>query len=780
MSRRSLATAVWLLGLAVCGWVVAQARFTADMAAFLPALPTPLQRLLADQLRDGVAARLILIGIGGAPREELAAASRALAPRLAADPAFAYVANGDASLARADRELLFAYRYVLSPGVRSGSFDAAGLAAALARDYEALGSAAGPLVRRYLPSDPTGEFLRLLGTLEGQGRPATQMGVWMSRDGRYAIALAQTRAPGFDLDAQARNLAAIERAFAAARTESGAARATLAVTGPAVFAVQSRVAIQRDAERLSALAAALVAALLLAVYRSPRLVLLAFVPVGTGVLAGIAAVAGWFGTVHGITLGFGITLIGEAVDYAIYLLSHRSTHETPAASLDRIWPTLRLGMLISAASFCVMLFSGFPGLAQLGLLSVVGLVAALAVTRWLLPHYVARGDAPTGVGVVHRLVPEWRGYTGVRWAVFAAVFAASGAVISARQPIWDDDLGRLNPVSAADQALDQRLRSELGAPDVRLLAVVARPDEEAALQAAEQLGAPLGQLVDEKLISGFDSPAAYLPSRRTQTERLSALPDEARLRADLDEVVARSPFQPGLFTPFVRDVVAARAAPPLDRERLRGTGLGVKVDALLVHRGDAWYALLPLRGVTDPSAVAQRVAALKAQGVELLDLRVESERLLRTYRERALSVWAAGLALIVAVLVVHLRSAARALRVLAPIAAAVAATCACLLAGGAKLTLFHLVALLLVVGVGSNYALFFDRAAASAAERRRTAFSVLLCAATTTLAFGLLALSRTPVLGMIGTTVAIGAVASLVLSALIARPPIGGEREPVC
>ena len=43
-------------------------------------------------------------------------------------------------------------------------------------------------------------------------------------------------------------------------------------------------------------------------------------PVATGVLAGIAAVSLGFGQVHGMTLGFGTTLIGEAVDYAIYYL----------------------------------------------------------------------------------------------------------------------------------------------------------------------------------------------------------------------------------------------------------------------------------------------------------------------------------------------------------------------------------------------------------------------------------------------------------------------------
>ena len=49
------------------------------------------------------------------------------------------------------------------------------------------------------------------------------------------------------------------------------------------------------------------------------------------------------------------------------------------------WPTIRLGMLTSVVGFVTLLFSRFPGLAQLGLYSVSGLVVAAGVTRFVLP-----------------------------------------------------------------------------------------------------------------------------------------------------------------------------------------------------------------------------------------------------------------------------------------------------------------------------------------------------------------------------------------------------------
>jgi len=775
---RRLPLAVWLVLVAAGAWVAANARYTADMSAFLPDAATPLQRLLVAELREGVTSRLILIGIEGAPAERLAAASRALAKRLEGRPEFAYLANGEARLAAAERDFLFANRYLLSPGVDAQRFAPAALAAALERGYEALASPAGPLVRRTLPADPTGEFLRLAATFEAEARPATVAGVWMSRDERTALALVQTAAAGFDLDAQQANLALIEQAFAAARAEAGAADAVLRLTGPAVFAVSSRDTIRGDVERLSVLAAALVAGLLLAVFRSFAVVAAAFVPVATGILAGIAAVALGFGPVHGITLGFGVTLIGEAVDYSIYFFGQQRPGEPPERALADMWPTLRLGTIVSVASYCAMLLSGFAGLAQLGAFSVVGLVAAAATTRWVLPALAGRGVAsPRGVAIV-RALPRWRIGTGPRLAALLLVTGTAALIVARHDRIWDDDLARLNPITDAERALDQRLREGLGAPDARWLLLVSAPSEEQALEACEALEAPLAGLVGEKALAGFDSPARVLPSRRTQLARREALPDEARLRENLRQVVAVSPFRPGMFDPFVRDVAAAKAAPPLDRARLRGTAFALKVDSLLVQRDGRWYAFLPLRGVADPAALADRVATLGVGDTALLDIRLESAALLGAYRERTLVLWGLGLGLIVAVLLFHLRAATRMLRVVVPIAAAVAATVAILLAAGDKLTLFHLVAALLVVGIGSNYALFFEREPADEAGRRATAFAVMVCAATTILVFALLASSHAPVLRMIGSTVAIGASLSLLFSAFVARPPGGGR--PVC
>ncbi|HYJ18286.1 MAG TPA: hypothetical protein VEW72_03850, partial [Burkholderiales bacterium] len=132
-------------------------------------------------------------------------------------------------------------------------------------------------------------------------------------------------------------------------------------------------------------------------------------------------------------------------------------------------------------------------------------------------------------------------------------------------------------------------------------------------------------------------------------------------------------------------------------------------------------------------------------------------------------------AAIIVLLLVALRSPARVWDVLAPLAAAVLVTVAFLLAVNTRLNLFHLVALLLVVGVGSNYSLFFERGSTQAADSDRIYTSVFLCNLSTVIGFGVLGFAGTPVLRAIGGTVAIGALLSLVFAAvLVARPRATG------
>ena len=109
----------------------------------------------------------------------------------------------------------------------------------------------------------------------------------------------------------------------------------------------------------------------------------------------LAASLGVTMTACNMTLGFGTTLIGEAVDYAIYYLI-QSRGAGAGHWRRESWPTVRLGLFTSLIGFAALVFTGFPGLAQLGVFSIAGLAAAAATTRFVFPVLVPGGAPGSG------------------------------------------------------------------------------------------------------------------------------------------------------------------------------------------------------------------------------------------------------------------------------------------------------------------------------------------------------------------------------------------------
>lgn len=793
MSRGRSAIALWLAFILACAIIISRSQFTTDLSAFLPRSPTPEQQLLLEQISDGLASRLILVGIEGVDAATRASLSKQIAQRLRVDPAFVSINNGEPVSAERDHDFLFNHRYLLSPAVNPAHFSADGLHAALSDSIDLLASPAGLLVKSLLPRDPSGEMVQLLDQLNSGSRPQMFDGAWASRDGARALLLIQTRASGSDIDAQQIAMAAIRHAFAAASGANTAAR--LLMTGPGVFSVSSRDTIKDQVSRLSIISVIIIATLLLLIYRSFSALTLGFLPVISGALAGVAAVSLGFGAVHGITLGFGTALIGEAVDYSIYLFV-QSEQEGPDQNrseqqnwIKRFWPTIRLGVLTSIFGFASLLLSGFPGLAQLGLYSIAGLVAAATVTRFVLPHLLPanfRIHDVSAIGLVlSRLVQR---AAALRWPAALLLLMAGAVLVGHRASLWNESISSLSPVSQADVALDASLRADMGAPDVGYLVVVSGASQEAVLRSAEQVAAVLQTQVEQGELAAFESPSRYLPSIAMQRARRASLPDDTTLKARLAQAVQGLPVRAQLFTPFLADVAAARNQPLLQASDLEQTSMAMAVDALLIHRDQHWSALMPLTAAKDASINAGRIrAALSATGlpdVLFVDMKAESDRLYSGYLHEAILLSLGGLLAIVGLLLWVFRSPMRVLRILAPLAAAVITVTAGLAVFGQQLIILHLVGLMLVVAVGSNYALFFDKADHPAPPEEetmaqsnltaghispRTLASMLFANLTTVVGFGLLAFSNVSILQAMGTTVAPGVILALIYSAIFAR-----------
>lgn len=762
MRGRGVPILAALAAAALVTWLAfSRADLRTDMADFLPAGQTESARFMLRELRSGTAASLVLIGIEGAPPAELARISAAMAAGLEASGLFALVANGKRSLDGPAEQFLFRHRYLLVP--QSDAFSAPALRASFERLLTQLRSSASPLATRIGLADPTGAFLELGRVWAGESQIRLMDGVWFAPDRDRALLVARTLAGGMNIAAQDRAAEAVAAAFAAATP----GQARLLAAGPAVFARDAASAIRGDVERLSIFSSLLVAGLLLWRFRSPWALAAVAVPVVLSIALAVLAVQLAFGFVHGIALGFGMTMLGVTIDYPVLLIGHRKLGEAPAGTLARIGPAFRLAVATAAIGLTGMASSGFPGLSQLGLFSVVGVLGAAAATWWLLPRLVAAADlAPVSAGTSLLRVERLR--AGRLWAL-APVLAACAYLAAVGGPRRETDLEAMSPVPQASRDLDQQLRAGLGAPDVAQIAIVRDDSVEAVLQRQEALTPALDRLRAEGALAGAEYAARLLPSVATQRARQAALPDADTLYAAVTEARAGLPFRPAAFDALAADVATQRRAAPLIPADLSAPALAARLEPLLFERDGAWFGPVAFQGVRDASRLAAVLAG--AEGVTLVDMRAEANGIVSGYTGQAWRWLGYGALAVLAALLIGLRDPRAVLRVAGPVAAALLVTVAVLTAFGTRLSLIHIVALQFVAGVGLDYALFFARRQLDEEERARTLRTLATCLGTTLLTFGLLATCRTPLLRDIGVTVAIGVVAVMCFSFLLA-----GER----
>lgn len=764
--------ALWVVLLAGLTWFVqGQLQVSADLRLFLPSPTTPEQRLLLEEIGEGPASRVLIIALAGAPPEELADTSRAFAESLQSNPQFRLVTNGEMSLEAVPDELL-AYRYLLSPTLDSRPLDAKYLHEELVARGRDLASPAGAFLEPWLPRDPTLELLKVLQRWQPMQEPNRLFDVWFDREGRRALLLAQTKAAAFDPDQQRVALAELDKALAEV---AAGTNIRMTVSGAGKFSVMMEARTRGEAQALGAAATVGMIVLLLIAYRRVGSVILSALPLASAGLAGLAAVSALFGTVHGITLAFGFTLIGVAQDYPIHLLSHAHTDRTPLASAKELWPTLATGVASTCIAYLTFLFSGVVGLAQLTCFTVAGLAVAGLTTRFALP--VLMDDAGRDFGDSQWLDRVWTRMERLPrpyWAGVVAIVGSIAAIVLAPQPMWESDLSKLTPVPKDLLIQDTQLRGELGTPDVRYLLVITAQDSEFALERLQSLQPSLQKLVDDGAISGYDHAGRYVPTAQTQRQRQARLPEPQTLRADLQEAVEGTPFRPDVFEPFLEDVERARRLRLLTVERLRDSPLGASVEPLLSEHDQRATALVTFSGVENVGALRE-FAEGAGSNITLLDTKDASETLVANQRNEILWSLALAALLLIGVVAFSLRKAARIYRVLAPMALTTLLIIGILQASGISLTLFHLIALILAAGLGLDYALFFEHAADDRVEQRRTLHALLVCSASTLMVFALLGASSLPVLRAIGVTVSLGVILNFILAMLLTRPRVTSD-----
>ena len=192
-----------------------------------------------------------------------------------------------------------------------------------------------------------------------------------------------------------------------------------------------------------------------------------------------------------------------------------------------------------------------------------------------------------------------------------------------------------------------------------------------------------------------------LEFRPSKADRLVACPNSAVLCATLPE----PPSSPYAAEGTRLHEVAAKV---LTQRPTNKAGVTVEdMEAISVYldyiRGQSSYGryrIVQRVEIVEGMAGTLDADLLHEEWIEVVDLKTGSEGLVAAYRDEALTWFALGALIALLVLSIGQRSLPRVFRVLLPVILAVVLTAAALALAGTAFSLFHLLSMLLVVGVG--------------------------------------------------------------------------------
>jgi predicted exporter len=469
-----------------------------------------------------------------------------------------------------------------------------------------------------------------------------------------------------------------------------------------------------------------------------------------------------------ITVVFGASLIGEAIDYAIqYFAAHLGAGKDwePLAGLKRIAPGLTVALATSLLGYGALMLTPFPALAQIALFALVGLSSAWLSVFLLLPALLVRPnqrDPETAVAIPQRFLVWWQSHMSRRSCVVLA-----GMLLLLAAPGWfmlnsNDDIRLLVARSPSLVAQEEQVRKLTGMGNGSLFFLVEGNTSNEVLEAGERLDSRLALLRAQDVIASYQSLSALVPSAQRQALNRSVwqetiFADTAALRRLFD--------QAGLRDEILKGQVASFNATPgqtLKLEDWLGSAMSEPFRHLWLGPTEHGFASIAIpQGVKDLARLQSATADLP--GITMVDKTGSVSRLFQHYRQWGALSLLIALGLVYGVLCVRY-GWRQAVVVLAPTVLAMALALGTFGYSKVPLTLFNLMGLILVLGVGVNYAIFLREGGVRTAA---TLAGVLLSAGTTLLSFGLLSFSSMPALSSFGITLLVGVGIAVLLAPMV-------------
>lgn len=792
-----LSASLWTLQLWQNG-----ARVQSDILAMLPHLQ---QDKLTERALNQVEATLadqVYIALVAKDETTAIAAAKLLMQKLEADlvargkqGALTDIRSADMQLGEALGLFYFPHRFKLltEPQAKALANQDIGslIEAATAQLYNAFSYANSNL----LAQDPLLLFPANLLTLAPSSKVRASQGILLANQGDNvaAVVMAKGRESAFNPNAQLAQMTALTAALDA--VEEGYPDITVLKAGALFHAIAATQTAKSEISILGLASLLGVIALVWLAFRSVMPLLLAIVTISSGLLLAVTFTLSVFGELHLLTLVFGTSLIGIAIDYSFHFYCERlsDTERSAKATVAYIFPTVTLAFITSALAYVGIGLAPFPGMQQVAIFCAAGLLGAY-LTLILAYPLLAGSRLPEGsrplalAGTYLACLTQLskRFTTPLGMGMFALVILV-WCLVGVTKLTVDDDIRHLQQSPASVTEPENQLRQLLSGGTDNQFLLVRAPSEEALLQQLERVSPMLDAAITNQELGNYVSLSRYLPSHQKQDTayRLQGKIYQTQLELVLTSLGLDENLKPELqaaylaakteyITPAAFFTLGAgkQLAPlwlaPNEANSPAGNGQLNDDGASAEHGADQgadygadYGAIVLLGGIQQIDALKARFAHDKS--VQLIDKVADISAVMGHYRLLTLKLLA--LALGIALLLFSLNFGfKKAAVVVAVPALAALLTLATLGLTGSPLSLFHALALILVFGIGIDYSLFF---ASAQNHGKAVMMAVFMSACSTLLAFGLLAFSQTQAIHYFGLTLSLGIGFTFLLSPLI-------------
>lgn len=659
--------------------------------------------------------------------------------------------------------------------------DNVNIAASLKKVFNLLNSPAGYGLKNHLQHDPLGiaaSFSRNLKYLKAEYSLILEDGFFLSNDRHSSLLIAESTQQLTDAD----SAVFISKLLATIFTEELPEGITPRIIGSLPHTIANADSVKHDLKTLLPAATVLLLSLLFFALRSIRALLVMAIPF-LAAPAAISITAAIFTQISALALGFGIVLLGIAVDFSIHIYTGltRTAAQERGSFLQNIRKPILLATLTTVSVFLVVLLSDIPSHRQMATLSLFGIILAVCYSWILVPLIIPKKEAAVSSKRNHfllRVSPFFRKLMLAGW-----FFLVSAGVMSWTSLQYNGNLQTLDALNDRVAADESHFSATWGGTGSQAF-VIARG---ATLDEALRHNYFVFSTLREYKNATFQTIAPLLPSLQDQHQNLQSWQNfwtsQNNFHQRFLSESAELGFSHAAFQPFLRSL----QHPPAPHDLLPDwpNSLNLLMRSMLRktdggHKDEPQHYLVTTT-VTVSDSLYDTLIQLERSSPNITLLankkwRDQVEKQLRRDMVR-LSLTAAFI--ITIIIIVYFRSTRVVAGVLAPVISALAAMAVFSAITGKELNMMHLLMGIMVIGLAVDYGIFTACTInTNSAGHSLTAISI--CALSSLIGFGVLSFAQHPALHSLGITVLVGIGAAWPTAIFISPIFLGGRSVEAC